>query len=229
MERTPSKKVIKSVGELKALSHPLRLDLLEAVTIHRQLTATQAAEIVGESPANCSWHLRQLAKYGFLEEVPGTTGRQRPWHVGVRARGRAAGAAPDQAHQHRDAGTQHRPHRPVVDHVTRAQHRHQPDQVEHHRQHHAGGHGFAVQPHAVTHFGFDGVAEGVAEVEPGAYALLGFVLADNLGFHGAASAHGFGQRCGLLLHQRIDMGFEPFKKSQVAKQAVFNHFGQAGR
>jgi len=79
MERTPSKKVIKSVGELKALSHPLRLDLLEAVTIHRQLTATQASEIVGESPANCSWHLRQLAKYGFLEEVPGTTGRQRPW------------------------------------------------------------------------------------------------------------------------------------------------------
>ena len=79
MERTPSKRLISSAGELKALAHPLRLDLLEAVTVHRQLTATQAAEIVGESPANCSWHLRQLAKYGYLEEVPGTTGRQRPW------------------------------------------------------------------------------------------------------------------------------------------------------
>lgn len=79
MERDPSKRILSSVGELKALAHPLRMDLLEAVTVHRQLTATQAADIVGESPANCSWHLRQLAKYGYLEEVPGTTGRQRPW------------------------------------------------------------------------------------------------------------------------------------------------------
>lgn len=63
---------------LKALAHPLRLDLLEAIGVHGPLTATGAAEIVGESPANCSWHLRQLARYGFLEEVPGP-GRQRPW------------------------------------------------------------------------------------------------------------------------------------------------------
>src|SRR5699024_3447200 len=44
-------------------------------------TATEVAERVGESPANCSWHLRQLAKYGFVTEAGGGTGRQRPWRL----------------------------------------------------------------------------------------------------------------------------------------------------
>ena len=43
------------------------------------MTATQAGEALGESPANVSFHLRTLAKYGFVEEAPGGTGRQRPW------------------------------------------------------------------------------------------------------------------------------------------------------
>ena len=64
---------------MRALAHPVRLDLLEALSVHGPLTATQAAEVVGESPANCSWHLRQLAKYGFIEEDPSGRGRQRPW------------------------------------------------------------------------------------------------------------------------------------------------------
>lgn len=64
---------------LRALAHPVRLDLLEALAVHGPLTATAAADLVGESPANCSWHLRQLAKYGFIEEDPSAHGRQRPW------------------------------------------------------------------------------------------------------------------------------------------------------
>jgi DNA-binding transcriptional ArsR family regulator len=70
---------IKDPRAMRALAHPVRLDLLEALTFHGPLTATQAAEVVGESPANCSWHLRQLAKYGFIEEDPSGRGRQRPW------------------------------------------------------------------------------------------------------------------------------------------------------
>jgi DNA-binding transcriptional ArsR family regulator len=73
---------IPEVGDtraLRALAHPVRLDLLEALAVHGPLTATAAAELVGESPANCSWHLRQLAKYGFIEEDPSAHGRQRPW------------------------------------------------------------------------------------------------------------------------------------------------------
>ncbi|MGC5019464.1 winged helix-turn-helix domain-containing protein [Micromonospora sp. DT47] len=66
---------------LRAIAHPLRLRILEAVGLHGPLTATQVAEHVGESPANCSWHLRQLAKYGFITEAGGGTGRQRPWRL----------------------------------------------------------------------------------------------------------------------------------------------------
>jgi hypothetical protein len=53
--------------------------LLEALTREGPLTATQAGELLGESPANMSFHLRTLAKYGFVEEAPGGAGRQRPW------------------------------------------------------------------------------------------------------------------------------------------------------
>jgi DNA-binding transcriptional ArsR family regulator len=72
---------------MRALAHPTRLALLEALADAGTLTATQASEAVGESPASCSFHLRQLAKYGFVEEAGGGTGRQRPWklaHVGMR-------------------------------------------------------------------------------------------------------------------------------------------------
>jgi len=64
---------------MRALAHPVRWALLEALTREGPLTATEAAELVGESPANCSFHLRTLAKYGFVEEAEGGTGRSRPW------------------------------------------------------------------------------------------------------------------------------------------------------
>jgi DNA-binding transcriptional ArsR family regulator len=65
--------------EMRAIAHPVRVALLEALTREGPLTATEAAELVDESPANCSFHLRLLAKYGFVEEAEGGTGRQRPW------------------------------------------------------------------------------------------------------------------------------------------------------
>jgi predicted ArsR family transcriptional regulator len=45
------------------------------------LTATQAAALVGESTGSTSFHLRQLAKYGLVEEAGGGTGRQKPWRA----------------------------------------------------------------------------------------------------------------------------------------------------
>ncbi|HZB51132.1 MAG TPA: helix-turn-helix domain-containing protein [Mycobacteriales bacterium] len=67
--------------ELRALSHPTRLSLLELLDTEGPMTATQAGERIGESPASASFHLRTLAKYGFVEEAPGGRGRQRPWRV----------------------------------------------------------------------------------------------------------------------------------------------------
>jgi len=66
---------------MRALAHPVRLALLEALAHHGPLTATEAAEHVGESPSNCSFHLRQLAKYGFVEEAEPGPGRRRPWRA----------------------------------------------------------------------------------------------------------------------------------------------------
>ncbi len=64
---------------MRALAHPLRLALLEALGQAGTLTATQASEMLDESPANCAFHLRTLAKYGFVEEAGGGRGRERPW------------------------------------------------------------------------------------------------------------------------------------------------------
>jgi DNA-binding transcriptional ArsR family regulator len=64
---------------MRALAHPVRIALLEALAREGPLTATEASELVDESPANCSFHLRTLAKYGFVEEAEGGTGRNRPW------------------------------------------------------------------------------------------------------------------------------------------------------
>jgi len=45
------------------------------------LTATRAAELLGEASGTCSFHLRQLAKYGLVEEAGGGTGREKPWRA----------------------------------------------------------------------------------------------------------------------------------------------------
>src|SRR5258706_13509061 len=45
------------------------------------LTATQAANLLGERVPTCSFHLRQLAKYGLVERVEGADARERPWRA----------------------------------------------------------------------------------------------------------------------------------------------------
>jgi helix-turn-helix protein len=64
---------------MRALAHPVRMALLELFAVNETLTATQASEVLGESPANCAFHLRTLAKYGYIKEAGGGRGRERPW------------------------------------------------------------------------------------------------------------------------------------------------------
>jgi predicted ArsR family transcriptional regulator len=66
---------------LRAVAHPLRLRLIGLLRREGPLTATQAAARFDESPASCSFHLRQLAKYGLVEEAGGGRGRNRPWRA----------------------------------------------------------------------------------------------------------------------------------------------------
>jgi predicted ArsR family transcriptional regulator len=66
---------------LRAYAHPLRMKLVGLLRREGPHTATQAAEKVGESVPNCSFHLRQLAKYGLVERAPGADARERPWRA----------------------------------------------------------------------------------------------------------------------------------------------------
>ncbi|MFD9685724.1 winged helix-turn-helix domain-containing protein [Kitasatospora sp. NPDC059146] len=66
---------------LRAYAHPTRLVLVGLLRRDGPMTATQAAEATGESVASCSFHLRQLAKYGLVEEAGGGRGREKPWQA----------------------------------------------------------------------------------------------------------------------------------------------------
>ncbi|WP_344621629.1 helix-turn-helix domain-containing protein, partial [Kitasatospora arboriphila] len=66
---------------LKAYAHPTRMALVGLLRREGPLTATRAAELIGESVASCSFHLRQLAKYGLVEEAGGGRGREKPWRA----------------------------------------------------------------------------------------------------------------------------------------------------
>jgi len=66
---------------MRALAHPVRLAILDAIRNEGELTATRAAELLDQSPGNMSWHLQTLAKYGFIVEAEGARGRSRPWKI----------------------------------------------------------------------------------------------------------------------------------------------------
>ena len=58
---------------LRAYAHPVRMRLMGLLRTEGPLTATRAADLLGESSGTCSFHLRQLAKYGLVEEAEGGT------------------------------------------------------------------------------------------------------------------------------------------------------------
>jgi DNA-binding MarR family transcriptional regulator len=66
---------------MRALAHPLRLDLIEALAVLGPATAAVCARHLGSTQALCSFHLRQLAKYGFVEQADSGDRRERPWRL----------------------------------------------------------------------------------------------------------------------------------------------------
>lgn len=70
---------------VRAMTHPIRLRLLDYLGTVTEATATECAEHVGESVASCSFHLRMLAKYDFIERAP-SRGREKPWRLIARSR-----------------------------------------------------------------------------------------------------------------------------------------------
>lgn len=65
---------------LKALAHPLRMQIIEALSTYGEQTASGLADRLGESSGATSYHLRQLEKHGYVREVADRgTARERWW------------------------------------------------------------------------------------------------------------------------------------------------------
>ena len=88
---------------MRALAHPVRIEIVEYLSdTGSAVTATECAGRVGLSPSATSYHLRELAKYGLVEQAPSRgDGRERLWRStgpGIRI-----DTDPDQGPEARDA------------------------------------------------------------------------------------------------------------------------------
>ncbi|MFB4281637.1 winged helix-turn-helix domain-containing protein [Nonomuraea sp. MTCD27] len=83
LESTPGRprRVLDDPAAMRAFAHPVRLALHELLLRAGAATAADAAREVGISQALASYHLRQLAKYGFVEQAEARDERERPWKV----------------------------------------------------------------------------------------------------------------------------------------------------
>lgn len=78
----PSQDVVLDPRVLRGLAHPIRLRLRSELVEHGPATATQLAARIGESSGTTSYHLRQLAAYGFVDDEPSLgNGRERYWRA----------------------------------------------------------------------------------------------------------------------------------------------------
>ncbi len=70
---------------LKVLAHPLRVQILRILQLRERVSVTSLAGELGESTGATSYHLRQLARHGLVEQCPPPEGgdRQRWWQMAV--------------------------------------------------------------------------------------------------------------------------------------------------
>lgn len=89
---------ITDVRVLRALANPIRYRILGHLMSTGAQTASECAAVVGASPSNCSYHLRELERFGLVERTGGdesaADGRDRPWRPTVTGYGTGP-AAPD--------------------------------------------------------------------------------------------------------------------------------------
>ena len=71
---------------IRAVAHPTRMAIL-AFLADGPATATECSHAADESPSSCSYHLRSLAKLGFVDEVPSDDKRERRWRLAIQDMG----------------------------------------------------------------------------------------------------------------------------------------------
>lgn len=84
-ERTPEDAPLRrfeNPRSIRALAHPARLAIIDALAAGDELTATQCAELTGLSPSATAYHLKLLERYGLAETAsPTSDRRERPWRA----------------------------------------------------------------------------------------------------------------------------------------------------
>ena len=106
---------------------------------------------------------------------------------------------------------------------------HQTQALRHMRGHdHAATNRFTMQPNTETQTRFDGVAEGVAEIENGANATFAFILTNHPGFDFATAFDRISQRLRVACQQFVQMLFDPIEKRHVGDRPVLDDLGQTG-
>lgn len=75
---------------IKALAHPMRVQILRILRVRKKASVTSLAAELGETTGATSYHLRQLARHGFVEEFDDSAPsekrsgrRQRWWRMAV--------------------------------------------------------------------------------------------------------------------------------------------------
>jgi DNA-binding transcriptional ArsR family regulator len=89
MDEELQKKFAKDIGsvhkrasaeQMRAVVHPIRMKIIDALRNDGPSTATKLAKLLGESSGSTSYHLRVLADAGVIEEDPERgNGRERWW------------------------------------------------------------------------------------------------------------------------------------------------------
>ncbi len=78
-----ARRILTEPAVIRALAHPVRLEVLNHLMAGGPATASQCARAVGDTPSNCSYHLRFLARHGLVEPDDSTDGRERPWRATI--------------------------------------------------------------------------------------------------------------------------------------------------
>ena len=72
--------------DIRALAHPARMAIIDALASGDELTATECATLTGLSPSATAYHLKLLERYDLAEPAPARSdGRERPWRATDRA------------------------------------------------------------------------------------------------------------------------------------------------
>lgn len=68
--------------DIRALAHPARMAIIDALASGDELTATECAALTGLSPSATAYHLKFLERHGFAEPAPPRDdARERPWRA----------------------------------------------------------------------------------------------------------------------------------------------------